>query len=154
MSMSKNLEFKLKRIESKDKGALSVIEANVNCDFDIKRVYYTYDVLIGAKRGMHAHRKLDQIIWCPYGRIRVVMDDGAVISTHILETPEQILKIPRGYWHEMYWELDGSVLCAAASDYYKEDDYIRDYSEFKYLVQNGYWCKSEKCFNIRVEEET
>lgn len=134
-----NFEKSLKRIESSDSGTLSVMEANRDFPFEIKRIYYTYDVPKNIKRGMHAHKELQQVIWCPYGAIKVIMDNGFQTSTHLLDSPEKILYVSEGHWHEMIWEIDGSVLCAAASDYYNEEDYIRNYDEFLKFAKSGYW---------------
>ena len=120
-------------------GDLSFFESNKDIPFEIKRIYYTYNVPVGTKRGMHAHKKLQQIIWCPYGEIEVVIDNGEDKESYLLNSPEKTLLVLKGYWRDMYWKKEGSVLCVAASDYYKEDDYIRNYDEFKKYVEEGYW---------------
>lgn len=137
--MKKVTEVRLKKFESEDRGALSFFEAERDFPFKIRRIYYTYGVPKGAKRGMHAHKDLEQILWCPYGVITVIMDNGREKSVHILDSPEKLIFISKGYWHEMHWDMEGSVLCAAASDYYNEEDYIRDYAEFIKSVNEGYW---------------
>lgn len=129
----------LKRIGTSDKGSLSFFESNKDIPFEIKRIYYIYDVPLGAKRGMHAHKKLKQILWCPYGEIEVILDDGKVITSYLLDSPEKALLVDKGIWRDMYWRKEGSVLCVAASDYYNEDDYIRDYNQFSEYVEGGYW---------------
>jgi dTDP-4-dehydrorhamnose 3,5-epimerase-like enzyme len=123
----------------KDIGYLSFFEANRDIPFPIKRIYYTYGVPVGTKRGMHAHKTLQQLLWCPYGEIEVVLDNGKKKKSYLLESPEKALLVLKGYWHDMYWKKEGSVLCVAASDYYNEDDYIRDYDEFLKYVEEGYW---------------
>lgn len=128
----------------KKNGSLSFLESKRNISFEIKRVYYTYDVPIGVKRGMHAHKDLEQVIWCPYGKIEVVLDNGRKKKKYILDSPEKALLVLKGYWHDMYWRKKGSVLCVAASDYYNEDDYIRDYDEFLKHIKEGYWKDENK----------
>lgn len=123
----------------KETGYLSFFENDRDIPFSVKRIYYTYDVPLDTKRGMHAHRELDQFIWCPYGEIEVILDNGYEKKTFMLDTPEKGLLVLKGYWHDMYWRKEGSVLCAAASDYYTEADYIRDYSEFLDHEKKGYW---------------
>ncbi|OZM56415.1 hypothetical protein CIB95_11615 [Lottiidibacillus patelloidae] len=128
----------------KNLGFLSFFETGREISFEIKRIYYTYDVPIGTKRGMHAHKKLKQILWCPYGQIEVILNDGVVENRYILDSPDKALLVSEGYWHDMYWRKEGSVLCVAASDYYNEEDYIRDYDEFIELVKRGFWNEEKK----------
>jgi dTDP-4-dehydrorhamnose 3,5-epimerase-like enzyme len=129
---------------SNKSGYLSFFEANKDIPFGIKRIYYIYGVSIGTKRGMHAHRRLQQLLWCPYGEIEVILDDGRERKNYLLDSPEKALLVLKGYWREMYWRKEGSVLCVAASDYYDEGDYIRDYDEFLNYVEKGYWNDENK----------
>ncbi len=124
----------LDAILGKDIGTLSFFETNKEIPFDIKRIYYIYDVPIGVKRGMHAHKKLKQVLWCPFGEIEVILDDGAEIQSYQLNSPEKLLLVGVGVWRSMIWKKQDSVLCVAASDYYEEEDYIRNYDDFlKYI---------------------
>ena len=66
----------LKSTGNHNVGFLSFFESQRDVPFEIKRVYYIYDVPAGTKRGMHAHRKLRQFLWCPYGAIKLVLDNG------------------------------------------------------------------------------
>ena len=125
-------------------GFLSFFEANKDIPFDIKRIYYTYNVPIGTKRGMHAHKELNQFLWCPFGEIKVVLDNGNEKKEFLLDSPEKGLLVGKGIWREMYWLKENSVLCVAASDYYNEKDYIKDYDEFLKLVKEGYWKDENK----------
>ncbi|MBV1756284.1 MAG: FdtA/QdtA family cupin domain-containing protein [Dethiosulfatibacter sp.] len=125
-------------------GYLSFFESNKDIPFEIKRIYYTYSVPVGIKRGMHAHKTLKQLLWCPYGEIEVILDDGKEKVSYILDSPEKGLLILKGYWRDMYWKKEGSVLCVAASDYYDENDYIRDYDEFIQYTKEGYWNDENK----------
>ena len=120
-------------------GNLSYFEANKNIDFSIKRIYYIYDVPINTERGMHAHKKLQQVVWCPYGEIEITIDNGKDKTVYILNSPEKALLVLKGYWHYMRWIKESSVLCVAASDYYDEDDYIRDYEDYLNFIKEGYW---------------
>ena len=123
------------------RGYLSFIETHTDVPFSIRRIYYIYDVPVGTQRGMHAHKTLQQLLWCPYGEIEVILDDGKGKKCYLLDSPEKALFVLRGYWRDMYWRKEGSVLCVAASDYYDEADYIRDYDEFLRYVREGYWDK-------------
>lgn len=111
-------------------GYLSFFESKKEIPFEIKRIYYTYSVPVGQKRGMHAHKNLEQLLWCPHGEIEVILDDGNEKKTYLLDSPEKALLVKKGYWRDLYFKQEGSVLCVAASDYYDEKDYIRDYDEF------------------------
>ena len=124
---------------TEEEGYLSFFESKKDIPFDIKRIYYTYDVPVDTKRGMHAHKNLQQILWCPYGSIEIVLDDGVKKEGYLLDSPEKALIVGNGVWRDMYWRKEGSVLCVAASEYYSEDDYIRDYDTFLKYVKEGYW---------------
>jgi len=136
--------IKFKKSGNKLLGYLSFFESKKDISFEIKRIYYTYDVPVNTKRGMHAHKNLQQVLWCPYGLIKVIIDDGVNKQSYVLDSPEKALIVGDGLWHEMYWKKEGSVLCVAASDYYNEDDYIRDYDEFLKFVNEGYWNDENK----------
>jgi dTDP-4-dehydrorhamnose 3,5-epimerase-like enzyme len=124
-------------------GYLSFFEDH-KIGFSIKRVYYIYGSSDGTKRGFHAHKKLKQFAWCPYGDITFILDDGYSKQEVRLNSPSEGLLIHQGVWREMIWNKENSVLCVAASDYYDESDYIRDYDEFLRLVKEGYWNEPEK----------
>ena len=117
-----------KRINSA--GALTFVEANRDVPFTIKRVYYLYDIVPGEHRGFHAHKELKQLLFCPYGEIRLILDNGSVREEITLNDPSIGVVIDKPTWREMLWLKENSALCVAASELYKEEDYIRDYSEF------------------------
>lgn len=120
-------------------GFLSFFQTNKDIPFNIKRIYYTYEVPLDLKRGKHAHKTLQQLLWCPYGAIEVILDNGKEKKSYLLDSPHKGLLVLKGYWHDMYWRKENSVLCVAASDYYNEEDYIRDYDKFLKYVEEGYW---------------
>lgn len=132
-----------KTFEVKGQGYLSFFEA-FDIGFDIKRIYYIYGAPKDTKRGFHAHKKLQQIAWCPYGDITFILDDGHAKQSVRLNNPSEGLLVQQGVWHEMIWNKENSVLCVAASDYYDDNDYIRDYDEFIRLVKEGYWNEPEE----------
>jgi len=127
-----------------DTGYLSFFQSDSDIPFAIKRIYYTYGVPVGIKRGMHAHKKLQQLIWCPFGEIEVILDDGYERKSYLLNEPNKGLLLRKGYWRDIYWKKENSVLCVAASDFYNEDDYIRNYEEYKDWVQSGGWKNENK----------
>jgi dTDP-4-dehydrorhamnose 3,5-epimerase-like enzyme len=135
--MNKLIRFK--SVNDNSKGTLAFFETNKDIPFEIKRIYFTYGVELGTVRGMHAHKKLKQLLWCPYGEIEIVIDDGKERKSYLLDSADKGLLLLDGSWREIYWKVENSVLCVAASDYYTENDYIRDYNEFTRLVEMGYW---------------
>lgn len=136
----KNDKFRfISKIGQSDIGFLSFFESQKEIPFEIKRIYYIYQVPKGAKRGMHAHKNLEQLLWCPYGEIEIELFDGKIKEKVFLNTPEKTLYVAKGIWRDMYWKKKGSVLCVAASDYYNENDYIRDYDEYLKMVHEDYW---------------
>lgn len=112
------------------RGNLSVIEKNI-LPFEIKRVYYLYDVPSDSKRGGHAHKKLYQCLIALSGSFDVVIDDATHKKTISLNKPNIALFIPNGIWRELENFSSGSVCLALVSEVYNESDYIRDYEIFK-----------------------
>ena len=119
-----------KTVSTPNLGSLSFFEANRDVPFPIKRIYYIHGVPKDTQRGAHAHKQLRQLLFCPYGSVKILMDDGQEKSEVILDDPSKGLIITPCIWRDMLWVIENSVLCVAASDYYDEDDYIRDYDEF------------------------
>ena len=111
-------------------GGLSFLEGERDIPFAVKRVYYIHGQAAGAHRGFHAHRTLEQFLFCPHGSVRVLLDDGRERGEVLLDAPDKGLYLPPEYWHEMIWMEEDSVLCVLASDYYDEGDYIREYGDF------------------------
>jgi dTDP-4-dehydrorhamnose 3,5-epimerase-like enzyme len=111
------------------RGNLSVIEKHL-LPFEIKRVYYLYDVPSDSSRGGHAHKELQQFLIALSGSFDVVLDNGKSRRTITLNKPNRGLLIPNGIWRELDNFSSGAVCLSLVSDVYKEDDYIRDYDEF------------------------
>lgn len=121
----------IKTISTIDAGELSFFEATQDIPFEIKRVYYISKVPEGVRRGFHAHKELKQLLFCPYGRIQLILENNNGREEIELSDPSIGVVIDQCTWREMLWLQKGSVLCVAASDFYKVEDYIRDYDEFK-----------------------
>ncbi len=113
------------------RGQLVALEELRDIPFVIKRVYYMYDTIENMRRGCHSHKNLEQILICVCGSCKVLLDDGIEKETVLLDKPYEGLYIASDMWREMYDFTAGSVLMVLASEYYNEDDYIRDYSEFR-----------------------
>lgn len=113
-----------------ERGKLVPIEANKDIPFHIKRIYYMFDTKNGVSRGFHAHKKLKQILICLNGSCKILMDDGSTKKIILLDEKNKGLYVGPAIWHEMFDFSKDAVLMVMASDYYNEDDYIRDYGEF------------------------
>lgn len=122
--------IRIKTIPTVDAGELSFFEANHDVGFDIKRIYYISKVPEGVRRGFHAHKELRQLLFCPYGKIQLILENELGREEIELSDPSIGVVIDRPTWREMLCLQKDSVLCVAASDYYKVDDYIRDYKDF------------------------
>ncbi len=120
------------------RGNLSFIEENRQIPFQIKRVYYLYDVPSGATRGGHAHKALEQLVIALSGSFDVVLDDGTKRRTFFLNRPHYGLYIPPRIWRELENFSSNSVALSLVSQLYDESDYIRDYKAFKKTVKNGW----------------
>ena len=111
------------------RGNLSVIEGNT-IPFDIKRVYYLYDIPTASLRGGHAHKNLIQLLVALSGSFDVVLKDGISEKIITLNKPNFGLLIQSGIWRELQNFSSGSVCLVIASDVYSEDDYVREYDDF------------------------
>ncbi|HYD90867.1 MAG TPA: FdtA/QdtA family cupin domain-containing protein [Flavobacterium sp.] len=111
------------------RGNLSVIEKDV-VPYNIKRVYYLYDVPGGAERGGHAHKNTQEFLVAISGSFDVVLNDGDSQQTITLNRPYRGLLITTGIWRELKNFSSGAVCLVVASDVYDEEDYIRDFEEF------------------------
>lgn len=120
-----------------ERGMLVALEECKDIPFEIKRVYYLYDTKKEVRRGFHAHRSLEQILICIHGSCRVLLDNGAEKKTVSLEKPYEGLYIANDIWREMYDFSSDAVLLVLASDFYREEDYIRDYETFKREMGKG-----------------
>ena len=122
--------IELDKHHSDRKGNLSVVENGRTLPFDVKRAYYLYDIPGGESRGAHAHKKLHQFIVAASGSFNVTLDDGIVKRTFFLNRPYQGLYVQPGLWRNLEDFSSGAVCMVLASDVYKPDDYIRNYSDF------------------------
>lgn len=115
---------------SDPRGNLTFIEGKNHIPFDIKRVYYLYDVPGGAERGGHAHKNLHQLIVAMSGSFDVVLDDGHSKKRYHLNRSYQGLYVCPMIWRELDNFSSGSVCMVLASNNYDEDDYYRNYDHF------------------------
>ena len=122
--------IELDQHHSDRKGNISVVQNGDTVPFDVKRVYYLYDVPGGESRGAHAHKELSQLIVAASGSFRVILDDGRAKRTFFLNRPYQGLYLKPGIWRDLDDFSSGAVCMVLASEKYDPDDYIRDYDEF------------------------
>lgn len=128
--------IRIATIPTVDAGELSFFEANCDVGFDIKRIYYISKVPEGVRRGFHAHKELKQVMFCPYGKIQLVLENKDNREEIELSDPSIGVVIDSPTWREMLWLQKDSVLCVAASEYYDANDYIRDYEEFRRYIES------------------
>lgn len=119
------------------RGNLTFAESINHVPFDIKRVYWTYDVPAGESRGGHAHKNLRQLIIAVSGSFTVNLTDGERRESFLLNRPYVGLLVTPGIWRTLDDFSSGAVCLVLASELYDESDYIRDYDEFlKYVRDN------------------
>ncbi len=122
--------IQLPRVFGERKGNLTYIYSREHVPFDIKRIYYLYDVPGGAERAGHAHKELKQVLLSVSGSFDVLLDDGTLKKTISLNRPYCGLYISPFIWRELVNFSSGSVCLNLASLPYSENDYIRDYNQF------------------------
>ena len=122
--------IELDRHHSQRKGDISVVENGKEVPFDVKRIYYLYDVPGGADRGGHAHKELYQLIIAASGSFTVTLDDGTNKKAFTLNRPYQGLLVKSGIWRTLTDFSGGSICVVLASEKYDEADYIREYVDF------------------------
>lgn len=111
------------------RGNLSVIEKDI-IPFDIKRIYYLFDIPSGAYRGGHAHKELSQFLIAVSGSFDVILKDGNHKKRITLNNPSKGLLITPGIWRELENFSSGAICLVVASDVYKAEDYIYDFEAY------------------------
>ncbi len=112
------------------RGDLTFVEGGNHIPFEIRRVYYLYNVPVDSERGGHAHKELEQIVFALSGSFRIKVDDGTTKSEYWLRDPRKGLFISRLVWREMDAFSQGAVCMVLASHPYDEADYFRDHQDF------------------------
>jgi hypothetical protein len=112
------------------RGNLTVAEQPTSMPFDVKRVYWVYDVPSGESRGGHAHKQCRELIIAVSGSFSVTLDNGHEQQTFVLNHPYQGLLVETGIWRTLDDFSSGSVCLVLAEYAYDEDDYIRDYRQY------------------------
>ena len=112
-------------------GNITIVEEQANVPFDLKRVYYLYDIPGGEDRGAHAHKELYQLVVAASGSFDVLLDDGENKKIVTLNRPDYGLMIVPGIWRQLFEFSSGAVCLVLASHKYDATDYIRDYDAFQ-----------------------
>jgi hypothetical protein len=111
-------------------GNITIIENNLDIPFEVKRIYYLYDIPSNETRGGHAHKELYQLVIGASGSFNINLNDGVNDKTFFLNRPDYGLLIVPGIWRDLSDFSSGSVCLVFASEIYSENDYIRNYEEF------------------------
>ncbi len=128
------MKIKLQKITDGRDGILCIAENGKQIDFEIKRVFFIYNLNSeNSIRGKHAHKQLKQAVFCIQGKCTVILNDGMSEKKYFLDTPEIGLFIDKMIWSEFKNFDDNSILLVLASDNYDENDYIRNFEKFKRL---------------------
>jgi len=112
------------------RGNLTVAEDHINVPFEIKRVYWVYDVPSGECRGGHAHKQCKEVIVALSGSFTVTLDNGSEQQKYLLNHPYQGLFVDKNTWRTLDDFSSGAVCLVLASEIFEEADYIRDYDEY------------------------
>jgi len=121
--------FTLPKISFRE-GNITVFQNSSDIPFDVKRVFYLYDIPGGESRGAHAHKKCHQFLCAASGAFEVHLDDGKTKKTIQLNQPYLGLHIPPGIWAAEINFSSGAICLVLASEKYDENDYLRDYGNF------------------------
>jgi hypothetical protein len=113
-----------------ESGNITSLNNAIDLPFDIKRVYYLYDIPNGADRGAHSHKELQQLVVAVSGSFAITLFDGLEKETVVLNQPDQGLLLVPGIWRELNGFSGGGICLVLASHEYQETDYIRDYKDY------------------------
>jgi len=122
--------IELPRVQRRE-GNLTAVHGGVELPFEIQRLFYVYDVPGGEGRGAHAHRELHQLIVSVMGAFEVTLDDGRSRKSFTLSRAYLGLHVPPTIWAELDGFSSGAVCLVLTSDHYREEDYIRNYDDFR-----------------------
>ena len=111
-------------------GNMAIVEGQKNIPFDVKRIYYLYDIPGGEARGGHAHKELRQLVIAASGSFNVLLDDGQNKKIVTLNRPDYGLLVVPGIWRQLMEFSSGAVCLVLASQNYEDNDYIREYDCF------------------------
>ena len=131
--MKHSYKFKLNKKGNHEIGFLIPLEKNFNLPFEVKRIFYSYDVPFESNRGAHAYYNTKQVLICICGSLKVKCFDGEKEVVYELNKPDEALYIAPNVWRTSFEHSPDAVLLVLSSLEYNEEDYIRDYDEFEQL---------------------
>ncbi len=117
------------------RGCLSVLETGKNIPFDVKRLYYLYNTQDQLVRGVHSHKKLEQVLVSFSGTFKILLDDGFQKKVFTLDNPAKGLYVCPMIWREVTPIGDNGLCAVLASRIYEEEDYIHEYSDFLEIIR-------------------
>ncbi len=118
-------------------GNITPVHNSVEIPFDVKRIFYLYDVPGGESRGAHAHKECHQVLIAASGSFEILLDDGKTKQQILLNRSYQALHIPPMIWASEINFSSGSICLVLASELYNEADYVREYSIYQSLIQQS-----------------
>ena len=116
------------------RGHLVVVEGNKDIPFDIKRIFYIYDSDMNVVRGKHANRLSEFVLINISGKCDIFVDDGKNQETIVLDKPYQGIYLNKMVWKNMFNFSEDAILLVLSNEYYNNEEYIKDYEEFKSIV--------------------
>ncbi|EMO90537.1 sugar 3,4-ketoisomerase [Leptospira noguchii] len=128
----------LKKVRDDRDGNLIILEGMKDVPFEVKRIYYINNLENSVSiRGQHAHKEIEQVIFCVSGSFTLKLDDGKAKQEILMNRDNVGVLLGKMLWHTMENFSSGCILLVVASDYYREDDYIRNYSDFIKLIKKN-----------------
>ena len=125
-------DIKLINFDTKidERGKLSIVQGMIDIPFDIKRIYYLYDIPIDSSRGSHGHKELQQVFIALSGSVKIKISDGHKEKIFLLEDPSKGLYVPKMMWRELEDFSKDAICMVLASAVFDSEDYIYNYDEF------------------------
>ena len=133
--MKHSYKFKLNKKGNHEIGFLIPLEKNFNLPFEVKRIFYSYDVPFVSNRGAHAYHNTEQVLICVSGSLKIKCFDKNNEAVYELNKPDEALYIAPHVWRTSFEHSPDAVLLVLSSLEYNEEDYIRDYDEFLEVVK-------------------
>lgn len=129
--MNKIYKLNLNIFENNNKGILVPLQYNINIPFKVNRIFYIYNVPYESNRGAHAYHNTEQVLICVSGNLKIKCFDGINENIYELNSPSEAIYIGPKVWRTTFEHSPDAVLLVLSSLEYDENDYIRDYDEFK-----------------------
>ena len=133
--MKSSYKFKLNKRGNNDIGFLIPLENDFNLPFEVKRIFYSYDVPFKSNRGAHAYYNTEQVLICVSGSLKIKCYDNNNEAIYELNKPDEALYIAPHVWRTTFEHYPNAVLLVLSSLEYDEEDYIRDYEKFLEIVK-------------------